>query len=394
MDQGLTLLSAFTGAGGMDSGLEAAGFGAVGCIEFENDPRDTIRKNRDWRLLDPPDITELSTNLTAADVGLARAELDLLAAGPPCQPFSAAAQWTASGRNGLNDDRRANALFSLFDLIEELLPRAVLIENVPGFVKGPTSAAAWIGERVSRINQQNAVQYTLHSNILNAADFGVPQKRRRAMVVLLRDSDHFIWPTPFDSDRQTTAWDAIGHLAVPDPPKASGEWADLLPSIPEGYNYLWHTDRGGGLPLFGYRTRYWSFLLKLSKERPSWTIPAQSGPATGPFHWDNRPLHLAEVAALQTFSNTWQFAGTARSAVRQVGNATPPLLAEVMGRSLRDALRAKPPLGPLVHAIRRSNVTPPAEPPSMVPAKYLHLTGEHQAHPGTGMGPAPRHPTA
>src|SRR3546814_15139025 len=60
-----------------------------------------------------------------------------------------------------------------------------------------------------------------------------------------------------------------------------GKWADLLPSIPEGQNYLWHTERGGGIPLFGWRRRYWNFLLKLAKNKPSWTIQAQPGPATG-----------------------------------------------------------------------------------------------------------------
>ena len=75
----------------------------------------------------------------------------------------------------------------------------------------------------------------------------------------------------------------------------------LLPTIPEGQNYLWHTERGGGEPLFGWRRRYWSFLLKLAKDLPSWTIQAQPGPATGPFHWDNRRLSVREMARMQTF---------------------------------------------------------------------------------------------
>ena len=69
-----------------------------------------------------------------------------------------------------------------------------------------------------------------------------------------------------------------------------GKWVGLLPSIPEGKNYLWHTSRGGGLPLFGWRTRYWTFLLKLAKNRPSWTIQAQPGPAVGPFHLSYKRL--------------------------------------------------------------------------------------------------------
>ena len=92
-----------------------------------------------------------------------------------------------------------------------------------------------------------------------------------------------------------TAWDAIGEFSLrskADELKVRGQWADLLPSIPEGENYLWYTARKGGLPLFGWRTRFWSFLLKLAKDRPSWTIQAQPGPAIGPFHWENRMLSV------------------------------------------------------------------------------------------------------
>ena len=74
----------------------------------------------------------------------------------------------------------------------------------------------------------------------------------------------------------------------------------LLPSIPEGENYLWYTNRGGGLQLFGWRTRYWSFLLKLAKSLPSWTIQAQPGSAIGPFHWRSRKLTTREMCRLQT----------------------------------------------------------------------------------------------
>src|SRR2546421_631152 len=81
------------------------------------------------------------------------------------------------------------------------------------------------------------------------------------------------------------AYDAFADLPLEASPSMRGRWAELLPSIPEGSNYQHHTDRGQGLPIFGFRTRYWSFLLKLAQDRPSWTISAQPGPATGPFHW-------------------------------------------------------------------------------------------------------------
>src|SRR3712207_2104614 len=108
----------------------------------------------------------------------------------------------------------------------------------------------------------------------------------------------------------------------------TGKWADLMPSIPEGRNYLWHTSRSGGLPLFGWRTRYWNFLLKLAKDQPSWTIQAQPGPATGPFHWESRKLSAAELGRLQTFPDGLVYGCTRAGVQRLAGNAVPSALAE------------------------------------------------------------------
>ena len=103
----------------------------------------------------------------------------------------------------------------------------------------------------------------------------------------------------------------FGHLTESGPPpKAAGKWAGLLPTIPEGENYLFHTRLGGGRPLFGYRTRYWSFLLKLAKDEPSWTLQAHPGPATGPFHWANRPLTVQEMLRLQSSQQPGEWRAT------------------------------------------------------------------------------------
>src|SRR5262249_18489369 len=115
-----------------------------------------------------------------------------------------------------------------------------------------------------------------------------------------------------------------------------------LPSIPEGENYLWHTARGGGMPLFGWRTRYWSFLLKLAKDRPAWTIQAQPGPATGPFHWTNRRLSSQELCRLQTFPDGLQFDCGRNDVQRMLGNAVPSLVAEVIAREIRGQLLEQP----------------------------------------------------
>jgi DNA (cytosine-5)-methyltransferase 1 len=167
----------------------------------------------------------------------------------------------------------------------------------------------------------------------------------------------------------------------------SGKWADLLPSIPEGENYLWHTPRGGGMPLFGWRTRFWSFLLKLAKDRPSWTIQAQPGPATGPFHWSNRRLSAQELCRLQTFPDGLQFDCGRNDVQRMLGNAVPSLVAEVIAREIRSQLLGKPVRKKKLQLLPPRRVpTPPAERVAKVPAAYRALVGDHAEHPGTGQG--------
>ena len=388
----LTALSAFSGVGGMDLGIEAAGFRLVGTIEVDELARSSVEANRNgtWPVVGH-DIAEFSVSAKPADLGLDLGELSLLAAGPPCQPFSKAAQWSSSSRAGI-DDHRASCLHDLFRLIDVFLPEAVLLENVPGFVSGKTSAAHMLKGALREINERRSSSYRLQARVIDAADYGVPQHRRRAIVVARRDGEAFSWPSTTHSDRPVRAWDAIGSLRVrsSELPEASGAWADLLPSIPEGQNYLWHTDRGGGRPLFGYRRRYWSFLLKLSKQRPSWTLPAQPGPSTGPFHWENRPLAIREMLRLQSFPASWKVKGDHREQVRQVGNATPPLLAEVLGRAVVQQLRGEGESSPLRYRIPRKRSVPDAEPVLPVPESFKNLEGQHPAHPGAGLGPRPR----
>jgi DNA (cytosine-5)-methyltransferase 1 len=193
-----------------------------------------------------------------------------------------------------------------------------------------------------------------------------------------------------DLEIYRTAWDAIADVAVSENEdlKVRGKWADLLPSIPEGCNYLHHTDRGDGLPLFGWRRRYWSFLLKLAKDRPSWTLQAQPGPAVGPFHWTNRRLSVRELARIQTFPDDVNVVGGRISAQRQIGNAVPSLLAEVIGRAIRTQLLDSPHPDSLSLLPPRRLPVPPPEPIAPVPERFRSLIGTHTPHPGTGRGHA------
>ncbi|GAB3150971.1 DNA (cytosine-5-)-methyltransferase [Microbispora hainanensis] len=387
-----TVLSIFTGAGGLDLGLEAAGLGTIGCVEKDTDCLRTLEVNRPgWKLLDTADIIDAAVTLRPRDLGLRRRELDVLAGGPPCQPFSTAGQWARSGRRGM-DDARANTILAMLDLLERFLPRVLLIENVAGFLHGQVSARPFIEERLTQINNENRTRYRLSALVVDAADYGVPQHRRRIIAVASRDGRGFKHPDPTHADFPIRAWDAIGDLREDHLPTPLGAWADLLPCIPEGENYQYLTARGGGEEVFGYRTRYWSFLLKLAKDRPAWTLPASPGPAAGPFHWDSRPLTLRERMRLQSFPDEWILTGTLNSQIRQVGNATPPLLAEVMAREVvsqllkRGQVWATPPT--LLRHRSECPPPPPAE-PAPVPERYRHMIGPKQAHPGTGLGPAP-----
>jgi DNA (cytosine-5)-methyltransferase 1 len=139
------------------------------------------------------------------------------------------------------------------------------------------------------------------------------------------------------------------------------------------------------MPLFGWRTRFWSFLLKLAKDRPSWTIQAQPGPATGPFHWTNRRLSAQELCRLQTFPDGLTFDCGRNDVQRMLGNAVPSLVAEVIAREIRVQLLDQPAQETKLLPQRRQS-PPPPERVANVPKAYLSLVGEHAEHPGEGLG--------
>jgi len=401
----MKVISLFTGAGGLDLGLEAAGFDIALCIEKDPLASKTLERNRPtWLRAEPGDIHQWKPDQLLRLAGLRRREAAMVAAGPPCQPFSKAGYW-AHGDTGRLKDPRASTLDAFLDMVACALPRLLLLENVKGIAyHGKDEAIAHISRCLTRINQQHRTRYDLQVLHLNAAEYGVPQVRERVFLIADRagrnldrpQPTHYTATQPNDARRSpyTTAWDAIGDLdngSWPSELAPTGHWADLLPSIPEGRNYTWHTDRGGGLSLFGWRTRFWSFLLKLAKDRPSWTLSAEPGPGTGPFHWKNRRLSPRELCRLQTFPDDFEPFGTLRDVQRQIGNATPPLLAEVLGKQIAHQLFRGSTRSRLKFAVRRSSNVLVPEPVRPVPRKYRSLQGHHPAHPGPGRGPRGRH---
>ena len=265
------VLSLFTGAGGLDLGLEAAGFSVSICVEVDEDARRTLMANRSsWKLAKPEDIHRIEPDELLAQADLRRGDVALLTGGPPCQPFSKSANWSNGGIRGLRDPR-ASTLHAYLKVVEAALPRVLILENVKGLASNHKDEGGWqlFRDEIRTINRRQGTEYDPQVIHLDAADYGVPQIRERVFILASIDGRKFKVPPPTHGEGDSlepcrTAWDAIGDLDKEDWPlelEVIGKWAGLLKSIPEGKNYLWHTPRGGGEPLFGWRTRYWSFLI-------------------------------------------------------------------------------------------------------------------------------------
>lgn len=396
----LRVVSLFTGIGGLDFGFEAAGFETAVASELDRTACRTVRLNRPWPLLEG-DIHNVSSQAIMEAGGLHPGETDVLIGGPPCQPFSKSSYW----RNGDSmrlDDPRSSTLAAYLRVLRDLRPRSFLLENVQGLTyKGKDEGLRYLLDGISEVNKAAGTSYSIQWRTMRVAEHGVPQLRERVFIIGARDGHPFRFPEPTHGDPGVeagllgalrepyrNAWDAIGDLPKPNDEglRMTGAWADLLPSIPEGQNYLWHTNRGGGLPLFGWRTRYWSFLLKLSKHLPSWTIQAQPGSAIGPFHWNNRRLTFEEMCRLQTFPDGLRVECGRTEVQRMLGNAVPSLMAEILAREIRTQLLGAPVRGPIRLLPPRRGGLPPPEPVADVPGKYRHLMGKHPDHPGEGKG--------
>lgn len=393
-----SLISLYSGCGGMDYGFEAAGFESRVLLEFDHDCCETLRANRGWSVLER-DVFQTPTHMLLDAASLRQGEADLLIGGPPCQPFSKAGYW-ARGDSRRLDDPRAGTLNAYMRIVEEALPKAIVLENVSGLAfSGKDEGLHLLLDMIESINKRAGTEYKPFFRVLRAAEYGVPQLRERFILVAHREGREFTFPEPTHAlpgeeslllEPASNCWDAIGDLQDVDEWEddldMKGKWAALLPSIPEGQNYLYHTERGEGRPLFGWRRRYWTFLLKLAKHLPSWTLQAQPGPAVGPFHWQNRRLSARELCRIQTFPDNVKLTGNLAAKQRQAGNAVPSLLAEVLGRAILKQWFGwrynKPPK--LLPAGKGQ--PPPPELTVDAPQEYWHLIHSETAHPGTGKG--------
>ena len=404
VSQSVPVISFFSGAGGLDHGFRASGFDIRASVELDSDCCKTLALNDTRSLIVNNGVEKISATSLLSSTALEKGGSFVLVGGPPCQPFSKSAYWSVGDTKRL-DDPRANTLIEYLRLIEEMQPLVFLIENVAGIAfSGKDEGYKLILNRIAEINAQTGTSYQLTHCLINMVEYGVPQLRERLFIVGHRDGRKFVFPSKTHTRPDATdyaqglfestllpynnCWDAIGDLASHshgDDLRVGGKWGDLLPSIPEGENYLWHTDRKDGLPLFGWRRRYWGFLLKLSKRLPSWTIQAQPGSSIGPFHWSNRKLSTEELLRLMTFPNIHVYGGRT-SIQKQLGNAVPSLMTEILSREMLRQFFGVDKFGPLsLMPIKKDIVS---EPETVLPvsSQYLHLVGDHSPHPGTGKG--------
>ncbi|MGI8460596.1 MAG: DNA cytosine methyltransferase [Solirubrobacterales bacterium] len=360
-------ISLFTGAGGLDLGCEGAGFVTAAAVENEAVAQETLGTNRERFFPELTedrifgDIVELDPLRLLEAANAESGEIDLLHGGPPCTPFSKSGYWLAYKRAG--KDPKASLLDCFVDVLEVVRPRAYLMENVYGLAYRNQNRP--VLERFVRRVQ--AAGYSFDHKIVLAADHGVPQLRQRMFAVGIRsdllDSPSalwkFGWPAATHSGPHETrsGWDpglaphvtsseALAGMEPEDNPEESkevvkGTFEEEFRAVPPGENYLfWTEKRGHPDPRFKWRSRYWTFLLKLHPDRPSPTIQAQPGPWVGPFHWDDRRLRVAEVKRLMTFPDEFVVCGSRREQQVQLGNAVPPKLGEVVAGAIRDCLDA------------------------------------------------------
>lgn len=365
-DMRLPVISLFSGAGGLDMAVERVAETPLSqdlvhhggllrvavATDYELQALNTLEKNLHGTKSVCGDIRAISTSELLRAGSLSVGEATLVIGGPPCTPFSKSGFWIAEKRE--SRDPNASLLDEYVRVVAETRPESFIMENVQGLTYRTHKAQF---DRL--VNSLAALGYNPQWKVLLAADYGVPQLRRRVFVVGRRDGIPFLFPESTHSGPSETSkkWDTTktphvtaeqafsGLRTLPEPEElVEGEYGELAAEIPPGQNYLWHTSRYGGRNVFEWRSRYWTFLLRLDPNRPSSTIQAQPGPWVGPFHWENRlntegesrarRLRIPELLRLMTFPDNFAVEGSRADVQRQLGNAVPLELGKVVIRSL------------------------------------------------------------
>jgi DNA (cytosine-5)-methyltransferase 1 len=351
------VVSLFSGGGGLDLGFEQAGYTIVYSTDNWSIASETLNNRkklkRQKKIIELNDICEVDFK----KIKNRNKRIDVVIGGPPCPPFSKSRFYLENKPRGIDDPDGLHTLTHYLRAIKELNPQTFLFENVAGFNFKPHQKAL-----IFLKNKATKLGYQIETSVLNCADYGVPQIRERFFCIGIKDNT-FKFPLPTHTNiskinsthgiqmeiKETslkpriTCKEAIGDLDYPlledKDNQAGSKHQHLLKKIPPGDNYLFFTkERGHPNPEFKYRSRYWSFLLKLSPDLPSWTIQASFSNNQGPFHWNNRYLRIQEIKRLQTFPDDYEFSGDFKDQWRQIGNAVPPLMANILANEIKKYL--------------------------------------------------------
>lgn len=298
------------GAGGQAIGLEQAGFRHAALVEIDRNFAKTLELNR-------PNWNVITGDMNLFD-GTPYKGVDLLTAGLPCPPFSVAGKQ-------LGDKDERNLFPAALRLIDEIKPKAVMIENVRGFL-----SAVFEDYRKHLKEQLRKLGYEVDWRLLNASDFGVPQLRPRVVIVALRRdlTDMFDWPEVLPHNPPTVGA-TLKDLMAANGWQGAEDWAaranDIAPTVVGG------SKKHGGPDLGPTRARKaWASLGVEGR-----TIAEE---APGPDYVGMPRLTVRMVARIQGFPDSWQFYGRKTTAYQQVGNAFPPPVAKAVANSLRIAL--------------------------------------------------------
>ena len=332
----MTSIELFAGAGGLALGLEQAGFEHIGLVEFNRFAADTLITNRpQWKVL-CEDIAQVAERDLEDEFGIRKYELDLLSGGAPCQSFSYAGK-----RLGLQDVR-GTMFYHYATFLHKLQPKMFLFENVRGLL---THDGGRTFKTILDIFEDEG--YTTVHKVLNAWNYGVPQKRERLITIGIRNDlakqCHFAFPKeheykPVVRDiqldinpdatqcaRYSQNKEAVFALVPP-----GGYWRDIDPAVAKAYmKTCW--DMGGG------RT---GILRRIGLDEPSLTVLTNPGmKQTDRCHpLEVRPFSVRENARLQSFPDEWTFCGKLSEQYKQVGNAVPVNLAKEIGLEIKRTL--------------------------------------------------------
>jgi len=350
---GLNAVSFFTGIGGLQLGFLNAGVDVLASYDMKN----SVARNHDLNFPNIQHHRADVTTLSAKDVlaGIRGQPVDIVFGGPPCQGFSIFGQRRFKNTRGHRPelDDRNEATISFIDLAIALGPRAIFMENVKGFLSTERWGSSYLAEVEARLKDAG---YKVEHQIVNCAAYGVPQRRERFILIATKSEVAHVWPAPkhFEDPKSwqrpyTTVGDVISDLA--DPETYSAEFSHVpmnhKPLVVERYKLI---TEGGRLPedeltdtlRKGYRSNsiknYSHVYKRLAMSLPATTMVP--GHNAFPIHPTlHRTLTVREAARIQTFPDWMRFEGTRQQQCTLVGNAVPPLLAEVFASSIVKALK-------------------------------------------------------